>query len=63
LYVIAMAALGLHLYHGAWSSLRTLGLARPKRDPLHRPIATVLAIVVAVGFALIPVAVMAGWVR
>ncbi len=62
-YVIAMVALGLHLYHGAWSSIRTLGLARPSRDPLHRPIATVLAIVVAAGFALVPVAVLAGWVR
>jgi len=62
-YVIAMVALGLHLYHGAWSSFRTLGLTRPKRDPLHRPIAVVLAIVVALGFALVPVAVLAGWVR
>jgi succinate dehydrogenase / fumarate reductase cytochrome b subunit len=62
-YLIAMVALGLHLYHGAWSSIRTLGLARPSRDPLHRPIATALAIVIAVGFALIPIAVLAGWVR
>ena len=32
-YLIAMAALGLHLYHGAWSSIRTLGLARPNARP------------------------------
>jgi succinate dehydrogenase / fumarate reductase, cytochrome b subunit len=62
-YLVAMAALGLHLYHGAWSSIRTLGLARPKPHPLQRPIATLIAIVVAVGFALVPIAVLAGWVR
>jgi succinate dehydrogenase / fumarate reductase, cytochrome b subunit len=62
-YLVAMAALGLHLYHGAWSSIRTLGLARPKPHPLQRPIATLIAVVVAVGFALVPIAVLAGWVR
>lgn len=62
-YLVAMAALGLHLYHGAWSSIRTLGLARPKPRPLARPIAAIVAIVVALGFALVPLAVLTGWVR
>ena len=34
-----MIALGLHLYHGAWSSVRTLGYAKPSAHPLHRRIA------------------------
>jgi len=62
-YLVAMAALGLHLYHGAWSSVRTLGLARPNANPLHRSAAAVLAGVVAIGFALVPLAVLLGWVR
>jgi succinate dehydrogenase / fumarate reductase, cytochrome b subunit len=62
-YVVAMGALGLHLYHGAWSSIRTLGLARPKADPLHRSFALVLSVVVAAGFAIVPLAVLFGWVR
>jgi succinate dehydrogenase / fumarate reductase, cytochrome b subunit len=62
-YLIAMAALGLHLYHGVWSSARTLGVARPTPHPLHRPVAVAVAVVVAVGFALIPIAVWAGWIR
>jgi succinate dehydrogenase / fumarate reductase, cytochrome b subunit len=62
-YLVAMVALGLHLYHGAWSSVRTLGLARAKPNPLHRSVAAVLAILVAVGFAIVPVAVLVGWVR
>jgi len=62
-YIVAMVALGFHLYHGAWSSVRTLGLARPRANPLHRSVATVIAVVVAVGFALVPVAVLVGWLR
>jgi succinate dehydrogenase / fumarate reductase cytochrome b subunit len=62
-YLVAMGALGLHLYHGVWSSARTLGIARPTPHPLHRPVALVVAVVVAAGFALIPIAVLAGWLR
>jgi succinate dehydrogenase / fumarate reductase, cytochrome b subunit len=62
-YLVAMAALGLHLYHGVWSSARTLGFVRPNPHPLHRPVALVVAVVVAAGFALIPIAVLAGWLR
>lgn len=62
-YVVAMLALGLHLYHGVWSSVRTLGVARPSPTPLRRPAAVVLAIVIAGGFALVPLAVLLGWVR
>jgi len=60
-YLIAMLALGFHLFHGAWASLRSLGAARPGPNPLHRPIARVLAIVVWFGFSIIPVAVQLGW--
>src|SRR5262245_51148324 len=37
-YILAMAALGLHLFHGAWSSLRTLGYAKQSGHPLKRQI-------------------------
>jgi succinate dehydrogenase / fumarate reductase, cytochrome b subunit len=57
LYVIAMIALGLHLYHGAWSSVRTLGFERGRLDPFHRPVAIALALIVWAGFTLVPVAV------
>ena len=62
-YIIAMIALGLHLYHGAWSSVRTLGHARPSPHPLHRRIALIVAVVVWAGFTLVPVGVMAGILR
>jgi succinate dehydrogenase / fumarate reductase, cytochrome b subunit len=62
-YVVSMIALGLHLYHGLWSSARTLGVAAPTRHPLHRTAALALAAIVWLGFTLVPVAVFAGFVR
>ena len=62
-YVVAMLFLLLHLFHGAWSSVRTLGLSKPSSDPLHRRISTVIAVVVWLGFSAIPVAVLLGVIR
>ena len=62
-YLTAMIALGLHLYHGAWSSLRTLGYAKPSEHPLRRRIAIAVAVIVWAGFTLVPLAVVAGAIR
>jgi succinate dehydrogenase / fumarate reductase cytochrome b subunit len=62
-YLLAMIALGLHLYHGAWSSVRTLGLAPARPHPLHRPVALLLAVLLWLGFSLVPLAIALGWVR
>jgi succinate dehydrogenase / fumarate reductase, cytochrome b subunit len=59
-YLLAMAALALHLYHGSWAVVRTLGAARPTVHPLRRKIALAIAVIVAIGFALIPIAAVAG---
>jgi succinate dehydrogenase / fumarate reductase cytochrome b subunit len=63
IYLVALIAIGLHLYHGAWSWLRTLGLSRNTGAPLHRPIATVLALVIWAGFSSIPLAVLFGMLK
>ena len=62
-YLGAMAFLAMHLYHGVWACMRTLGLARPSENPLHRRAALVIAIVVATGFSLLPLSVVLGIVR
>ena len=62
-YVVVMLFLMLHLFHGAWSSVRTLGLTRPSRRPLHRRVATAVALVVWLGFTAVPVAVFLGVIR
>jgi succinate dehydrogenase / fumarate reductase cytochrome b subunit len=62
-YVLAMGFLGLHLYHGVWSSMRTIGAVKPSGNPLRRQAALALAIVVWAGFTAIPLAVLAGVIR
>lgn len=62
-YVVAMMALGLHLYHGAWSSVRSIGLAPPSPAPLHRRVALLVSAVVWLGFTAVPLAVFLHLVR
>lgn len=62
-YVLAMIALGLHLYHGANSMLLTLGLHHPRYMRGWRRVATVLALLIALGFVAVPLAVYAGVVQ
>ncbi|HEX2722641.1 MAG TPA: succinate dehydrogenase cytochrome b subunit [Gemmatimonadaceae bacterium] len=59
-YVAAMLALGLHLYHGAWSSVRSLGISRRSPAPLHRTVAFAVAGLVWIGFTAVPLAIFAG---
>ncbi len=62
-YLVSMAALGFHLFHGAWSSARTLGASQPTGRPFRRPVAAFVAVLVAAGFAIVPLAVFFGVVR
>ena len=63
IYVGSMLLLLLHLFHGAWSSVRTLGLSKPSQDPLHRRISTLLAVIVWLGFISLPLGVVLGVIR
>jgi succinate dehydrogenase / fumarate reductase cytochrome b subunit len=62
-YVVAMIFLGLHLYHGAWSSVRTLGHAPASPQPLRRRVALAIAVIVWLGFTVVPLGVFAGVIR
>jgi succinate dehydrogenase / fumarate reductase cytochrome b subunit len=62
-YELALVAVGLHLYHGIWSSGRTLGVSQPSPYPLRRQLALVLSVLLWAGFAVIPLAVYGGLVR
>lgn len=62
-YVLAMLALGLHLFHGAWSSVRSIGVSPPSPQPLHKRLSVVIAILVWAAFTAVPVAVLSGIVR
>ena len=63
LYLVAMAVVGLHLYHGVWSSGRSMGMSPPSPRPLRRSLALALALLIWLGFSVIPIAVYAGVVR
>ncbi len=61
IYLLAMVALGMHLLHGVWSSAQTLGLtnnARARRNA--KGLGVIVAVVIAGGFALVPIFVLAG---
>jgi succinate dehydrogenase / fumarate reductase cytochrome b subunit len=62
IYVLAMVALGLHLYHGVWSGLQTLGWGDGQHHERrwHRGLALSIALVVMLGNISFPVAVLAG---
>jgi succinate dehydrogenase / fumarate reductase cytochrome b subunit len=59
-YIVAMLAVGFHLYHGAWSMFQTLGFRTRGNDRVLRGGAIALAVVFVFASSLVPVAVMVG---
>lgn len=55
LYVVSMAVLAFHLWHGFASAFQTLGLNHQKYNPIIQFVGRAFAIVVPVLFALIPI--------
>lgn len=62
-YILAMLVLGMHLYHGTWSLFQTLGWNNAKYNGLLRGLATLVAVVLVVGFISVPIAVLTGFVQ
>jgi succinate dehydrogenase / fumarate reductase cytochrome b subunit len=61
IYLAAMFALGMHLHHGTWSAAQTLGLtnnAKARRNA--KTLGWILAVLIAGGFSLVPIFVLAG---
>ena len=62
-YIVAMALLGVHLYHGLWSMFQSLGISHPRYTPAFKKFAAIFALFIALGNISIPVAVMTGLVK
>jgi succinate dehydrogenase cytochrome b subunit len=62
-YIVAMIPLGFHLYHGTWSAFQTLGANNERYNRYRRPFALAIALIVAGGNMIFPIAVLAGIVR
>ena len=61
IYLVAMAMLGAHLHHGIWSSMQTLGFTNSERQrTTAKRVGLVLALIITIGFSLVPVFVLAG---
>jgi succinate dehydrogenase / fumarate reductase cytochrome b subunit len=60
LYIVANLALGVHLFHGAWSLFQSLGWNNPRFNAWRRNFATAFAAIIVIGNVSFPIAVLAG---
>jgi succinate dehydrogenase / fumarate reductase cytochrome b subunit len=63
LYIVANLALGVHLFHGAWSLFQSLGWNNPKFNAWRRHFAGLFATLIVIGNVSFPVMIMAGVVK
>ena len=54
-YIVALVGVGLHLSHGFQSAFQTLGINHPRYTPVIRKLGLAFAILVALGFASMPI--------
>ena len=59
-YIVANLALGLHLYHGAWSMFQSMGWNNRRFNHWRRWFAVAFALAITVGNVSFPIAVMTG---
>jgi succinate dehydrogenase / fumarate reductase cytochrome b subunit len=59
LYLVGNLALGIHLFHGAWSLFQSMGWNNPRFNGARRTFATAFAAIVVVGNLSFPIAVLA----
>ncbi|MFM2310333.1 MAG: hypothetical protein RLY87_2455 [Chloroflexota bacterium] len=59
-YILAVAALGTHLYHGVWSAMQTLGLNTRRTEKWFRGLAVLSGVGLFAGFATVPIVVLLG---
>jgi len=62
-YIVAQIFLGLHLYHGVWSMIQTLGMVSARVDAVYRAAGAVIALALVGGNISVPVAVLLGLVK
>lgn len=63
IYIIALAVLALHLYHGTWSIFQTLGVNNRRWNTVIRRFATFVSLFIFLGFASIPLGVITGGIK
>ena len=59
-YIVANLALGIHLFHGAWSMFQSLGWNNPRFNVWRRYFAVAFAGLIVIGNVSMPLLVMTG---
>lgn len=54
IFVVSMLILALHVRHGLWSALQTVGANHPKYMPFFEKLSIIFAVIVAIGFGSLP---------
>jgi succinate dehydrogenase / fumarate reductase cytochrome b subunit len=54
-YIVAMIIAAIHVSHGFWSAFQTIGANHPKYMPIIRTLSLVFALVVGIGFGILPI--------
>lgn len=58
-YFVSMVALAMHVWHGAWSALQTMGWSRERSEKTLKTIAALIAAALFIGFMLPPTLIVA----
>ena len=63
-YVFAICLLGLHLRHGLWSMLQSVGLAHSlRKEQALKRVALTISILIVFGYISIPISILLGFLR
>jgi succinate dehydrogenase / fumarate reductase, cytochrome b subunit len=62
-YIVAMLALGLHVFHGAWSMFQSLGWNNPRWNIWRRYFAIGFALIITIGNVSMPLLITTGAVQ
>ncbi|MCG6894841.1 MAG: succinate dehydrogenase cytochrome b subunit [Desulfobacteraceae bacterium] len=54
-YTLVMVVVALHVSHGLWSALQTIGANHPKYMPVVMAASLIFAVVVGIGFGFLPI--------
>ena len=52
-YVVSMVGIGVHLSHGCWSTLQTLGLDHKKYTPIIKKLSVAFGFIISSGFIIV----------
>jgi succinate dehydrogenase / fumarate reductase cytochrome b subunit len=58
-YILAMVIVGMHVRHGLWSAVQTLGANHPKYMPTIMILSILFGLLVGVGFGILPLYIWA----